>query len=292
MRHRIASFVTAAAFAAAVSFPGIATAQGNPDGDAERFPAGPANMFRPGSVFTFYGNTTDLAKIEGLHAAMNIVSAQSQQNALTVATARRQIIDGVAAGDPDALARAAADSIDGTFAVIVQASFVRTLAQTNAAYTNLMQSARTVVQLPGNTTIRVPVLMAAAVHSLSMILIGEKMRAGPAGRSLAGAYDLTVLGDCALADGEIRITQTDFVFEGMSADNLVFYGTTGESKAYLVANERRYAKISDTGSGLPKIEVPDRPSDIFEARFPDPGGTFAFQSITRGECALKLAPNP
>ncbi len=290
MRLRIASFVTAAALAAAVSYTGVANAQGNSKGDAERFPAGPANMFRPGSVFTFYENTSDLAKIEGMHAAMNIVSAQNQQNSLTVATARRDIAAGVAAGSTDELALAAANSIDGTFAVIVQAGFVRALAQKNASFTNLLQNARTVVQLPGKTSIRVPALMAAAVHSLSMIKIGEKMRKSPTGRSLAGTYDMTVLGECGLADGEVSLTQKDFVFEGMSEGNLVFYGTMGDTKTYLVANERRYVKISDTGTGLPKIEVPDRPSDLFEAAHTDPGGSFAFQSITRGECALKLAP--
>ena len=290
MRLRIASFVTAAALAAAVSYTGVANAQGNPKGDAERFPAGPANMFRPGSVFTFYENTSDLAKIEGMHAAMNIFAAQNQHNSLTIATARRDIAAGVAAENTDELAHTAANSIDGTFAVIVQAGFIRALAQKNASFTNLLQNARTFVQLPGKTSIRVPALMAAALHSLSMIKIGEKMRKSPTGRSLAGTYDMTVLGECGLADGEINITQKDFVFEGMSEGNLVFYGTMGDTKTYLVANERRYVKISDTGTGLPKIEVPDRPSDLFEAAHPDPGGSFAFQSITRGECALKLAP--
>jgi hypothetical protein len=290
MRLRIAGFVTAAALAAAVLFTGEANAQGNPQGDAERFPAGPANMFRPGSVFTFYGNTSDLAKIEGMHAALNIVSAQNQQNSLMVANARRDITAGVAASSTDELAHAAANSIDGTFAIIVQAGFVRALAQKNGSFTNLLQNARTVVPLPGKTSIQVPALMAAAVHSLSMIKIGEKMRKSLTGRSLAGTYDMTVLGECGLADGEINVTQKDFVFEGMSEGNLVFYGTVGATKTYLVANERRYVKISDTGTGLPKIEVPDRPSDLFEAAHTDPGGSFAFQSITRGECALKLAP--
>lgn len=290
MRARIARYITAAALAAAVSFPGAAAAQDKPGQDSERFPAGPANMFRPGAAFTFYANTTDPGLVEGLNTALNTIAQQSQDNALTVETARQGITDGVAASNADQLARAAAVSIEGTFSIIVQAGFVRAMAQTNPALGRMLQTARTVVPLPGSESMDVPVLMAAAVHSLSIVSAGRKLREGPPAHDMRGTYELTVLGACALDDGDVTFTQTDFVVEGARGDALSLYGTVGAGKAYLVANERRFARISETNGGLPEIEVPDRPSDVFEADIPDDGGSFAFRSITRGECAFKLTP--
>ncbi len=291
MFSRTMRYVTAAVFAAAVSFSGLAHGQ-VPDGDkqVDRFPAGPANMFQPGSAFTLYENANDPARVEGLNAALNTMTAQSQENANLIAAVRQGIAEGVAESDSDILARAIASSIEGTFSIIVQAGFVRAMGQTNPAMGQMLRTARTIVHLPGGKRIEVPVLLAAAVHSLGVIASGEKLRDGSPTEDMAGLYDLTVLGDCGLNDAAVTFKQTDFVVEGSIGSTLTFYGAVGEEKAYLVLNEQRYAKITETDTGLPQIEVPDRPSDLFEAELPTDGDSYAFKSITRGACAFKLAP--
>ncbi|MBO6781942.1 MAG: hypothetical protein JJ899_01495 [Alphaproteobacteria bacterium] len=284
MARLIARYVSAAVVAAAVSFPGAIGAQD----DTQRFPAGPANMFQPGAAFTFYQNANDPARVEGLNAALNTMTAQSQENANLIAAVRTGIAEGVAESDSDTLARSIASSIEGTFSIIVQAGFVRAMAQTNPAMGQMLRTARTVVHMPGGEHIEVPILLAAAVHSLGVIDAGAKLRDGTDARDMAGLYDMTVLGECGLVDAAVTFKQTDFVVEGTIGATLTFYGAIGGAKVYLVANEQRFAKITETGDGLPQIEVPDRPSDLFEADLPPVGGDFAFKSITRGECAFKL----
>lgn len=276
--------VSAAVLAAAVSFAGTAQAE------SERFPAGPADMFRPGAAFTFYDNSTDPARVEGLNAALNTMTAQSAETAGTIAEARTGIAEGVTESSADELARAVAASIEGTFSIIVQAGFVRAMSQTDPSFARMMQTAQMKVNLPGGASVEVPILMAAAIHSLSVVAAGEKLRGDAGVPNMAGSYDLQTTGDCVVASGPVTIAQKDFVLEASGGEQLSLYGTVGTERGYLVANEQRFALIEQTEAGLPRIEVPDRPSDLFEAVIADPDGPIAFESITRGTCSFVLSP--
>lgn len=281
----------AAVLAAAVLFLGSGFAAAQVQND--RFPAGPADMFRPGAAFTLYQNTTDPARVEGLNTALNTMTAQSQEMARAIADARTGIAEGVAKSDRDGLARDVATSIEGTFSIVVQAGFVRAMSQTDPSFGRMLQTAQMNVHLPGGESVRFPVLMAAAIHALSVISAREKLRAAAATRDLAGAYVIETRGDCALADGPVTLTQTDFILEASGDGKLALYGTVGDGHVYLVANEQRYARISQPGGvGTPNIEVPDRPSDLFEAALSAPGAPIEFRSITRGICSFALTPAP
>ena len=278
--------ITAAVFAAAVLFSGMAGAGAQTD----RFPAGPANMFKPGSAITYYENTRDPARIEGLNAALDTTTAGGADLAGAIAQARSGIAEGVAASTVDALARDVAASIEGTFSIVIQAGFVRAMSQTNPTIARMLQTAQMQISVPGGTRVEVPVLIGAAIHSLTVIAASEKISTVAPARDLTGSYALASRGDCTVPDGEVRISQKDFVLEGAAADRLVLYGAIGTGRIYLVANEQRYAEITQTGGSDPVIEVPDRPSDLFEAIVPAGGGPFAFTSITRGTCSFTLTP--
>jgi hypothetical protein len=273
-----------AAHAAAVFFAAAAHAQ------EDRFPAGPENMFQPGAAFRFYDNASDLARIEGLKASLNIIASQDTGTAETVLEIHRGIETGVAAQDADTLARSIASSIDGTFAIMVQAGFLRALTQTDPTFGRLLQTAQMDLRLPDGRQVMVPVLMAAAAHSLTVAAAGEKLRDDPALADMSGVYSISTRGDCAVADGALTVTQNDFVIEATGGDALVLYGTIGHERAYLIANERRYATITGVADGPPRISVPDRPSDLFEGTLAADGTAIEFQSVTRGTCAFSLAP--
>lgn len=287
--HRYAAAVLAAAVLFLGSGPAVAQTQSQTQSD--RFPAGPANMFRPGAAFTLYENTTDPARVEGLNAALNTMTAQSQEMARAIAEARTGIAEGVAQSDHDGLARDVATSIEGTFSIVVQAGFVRAMAQTDPSFGRMLQTAQMNVHLPGGQTVQFPVLMAAAIHSLSVIGAGDKLRAKPTTRDLSGNYVIATRGDCAVADGPVTLAQKDFVLEASGDEKLALYGTVGEGRIYLVANEQRYARITQpNGVGNPNIEVPDKPSDLFESALEAPGAPMEFHSITRGSCSFALTP--
>lgn len=281
---------TAAVFAAAVLFldGGFATAQTQSD----RFPAGPANMFRPNAAFTLYQNTTDPARVEGLNAALNTMTAQSQEMARAISDARSGIAAGVENSDHDSLARDVATSIEGTFSIVVQAGFVRAMAQTDPSFGRMLQTAQMNVHLPGGETVQFPVLMAAAIHSLSVIGAGDKLRNKETTTSdLSGSYVVATSGACAVADGPVALAQKDFVLEVSGDEKLALYGALGDEYIYLVANEQRYARITQTvGAGTPNIEVPDRPSDLFEGKLAAPGEALEFRSIARRTCSFVLTP--
>lgn len=253
---------------------------------ANRFPAGPADMFKPGSALTFYNNTRAPARIEGLNTALDAMTAHAE----AVAQARRGIAEGVAASDADDLARDVAASLEGTFSIVVQAGFIRAMSQTNPAIVQMLQTAQMNISVPGDTRVDVPVLIGAAIHSLTVMAAGEKIRSAGSDRDLSGAYALTAQGECAMRDGAVTISQQDFVLEGVSGEDLVLYGASGLRRIYLVANEQRYAAILQASGTDPVIEVPDRPSDLFEAEMSDPGTPLAFKSITRGTCRFTLTP--
>lgn len=251
-----------------------------------RFPAGPANMFKPGSAITFYDNTRAPTRIEGLNAALDTMTAHTQ----AIAQARAGIADGVAASDADDLARDVTASIEGTFSIVIQAGFVRAMSQTNPAFAQMLQTAQMNITVPGDTSVEVPVLIGAAIHSLTVMSAGEKIRAAGPARDLSGPYALTSQGECAMRNGAVTINQKDFVLEGVSGEQLTLYGALGSQRIYLVANEQRYAAIIQATGSDPVIEVPDRPSDLFEADMPGPGAPFIFKSITRGTCRFTFAP--
>jgi len=278
--------ISAAVFAAAVLFlgPAIAMAQ------SDRFPAGPPNMFKPGSAITFYKNTSEPARIEGLNTALNTSSTQSQELASAITQARSGIADGVAASDIDALARDVAASIEGTFSIVVQTGFVRAMSQTNPAFARMLQTAQMEITVPGDTSVEVPVLIGAAIHALTVISASERIRNEAPARDMTGTYTLTSQGECAVRDGDISITQRDFVIEGVTGERLSVYGAIGTGRIYLVANEQRYAAITQASGADPVIEVPDRPSDLFEAVIPATRDPFSFKSITRGTCSFTLNP--
>lgn len=247
-------------------------------------------MFKPGAATTFYENTTHPARIEGLNDALDSMTAQNAELAESIADARTGIAQGVANSDADALARDVAASIEGTFSIVVQAGFVRAMAQTSPAVAKMLQTAQMHVTLPGGSSVEMPVLIAAAVHSLTVVSAGEKLRtAGPA-RDMTGRYVVTTQGECAVADGLVTMTQKDFVLESAADSRLALYGTIGSDRIYLVANEQRYAEIVQPAQGDPQIEVPDRPSDLFEATVPAADEPMTFTSIIRGTCSFTLAP--
>lgn len=283
-------FVTAAALSAAVVFSAAIPAYGQ--GESERIPAGPANMFKPGAVFLYYQGTTDPARIEGLNAAINTMTAQNAEVAATISTVRAGVENGVAAQSPDGLAHAVTTSIEGTFSIVVKAGFMRALSQTDPAFGRMFQDSRMNIRLPDGDSIELPVLMAAAVHSLSVVAAGKKMRADGPPRDLAGSYDLLATGTCAVPEARIELKQQDFVIEGVSDDRLLLFGAAGDKRIYMVSNEQRFARVTDNAGGPPQIEVPDTPSDLFEAELPGGGEPILFRSITRGACSFTLTPAP
>lgn len=272
----------------AISFAPLAAALAH--AQSERFPAGDANMFRPGAAFTFYGNATDPARVEGLNTSLNIMTAQSAETAGTIATVRSGIADGVAASDADALARDIATSIEGTFAIIVQAGFLRAMSQADPTFGQMLRTAQMNVHLPGGQSVELPVLMAAATYSLTVTAAGGKLLDGAPAADVSGVYTIATRGECAVADGTLTVSQNDFVIEATARGTLVMFGAVGDGLAYLVSNERRFATITESDGGLPRISVPDRPSDLFEASLGPEGKELEFRSVTRGTCAFTLTP--
>lgn len=110
-------FITAAALSAAVVFLPALTAHGQ--GQSERVPAGPADMFKPGAAFLYYDGTKEPARIEGLNAALNTMTAQSAETAAAKQSVQSGIGKGVAKSSLDDLPRTVASSIEGTFSVLV-----------------------------------------------------------------------------------------------------------------------------------------------------------------------------
>lgn len=282
----VPKFITAAALSAAVLFSAI----GKAHSQSERIPAGPADMFRPGAVFVYYNGTIDPARIEGLNAAINAMTAQGTAVAQTITTVRGGVKDGIAAQSQDELARTVTTSIEGTFSIVVQAGFMRARSQTDPAFGQMFQGSRVNVHLPDGERIELPVLMAAAVHSLNVIAAGEKMRADGPPRDLAGRHDLRTTGTCSVPAATIEIKQQDFVIEGIADDRLVLFGAVGDERIYLVSNEQRFAQVTDNAGAPPQIEVPDTPSDLFEAVLPASDGPITFRSITRDTCSFILTP--
>jgi hypothetical protein len=70
----------------------------------------------------------------------------------------------------------------------------------------------------------------------------------------------------------------------------VLFGAVGDTHIFMVSNEQRFAQVTDNAGGTPQIEVPDQPSDLFEATLPPTGAPIEFQSITRGTCRFTLMP--
>ncbi len=280
--------ITAAALSAAVVFSAAAPAHGQ--GEAERVPAGPANMFKPGAAFLYYAGTADPARIEGLNAALNTMTVQSAETAAAMQSVRAGIDKGVADSSRDNLARTVATSIEGTFSVAVQAGFLQALARTDPAFGQVLQTAQMNIRLPDGETIDLPILLAAAVHSLSVVSAGKRMRSESLPRDLAGSYELQATGTCSVPDGMIQISQQDFVIEGVSEDRLTLFGAVGDGSVYLFSNEQRFARVTDNAGNTPQIDVPDTPSDLFEAELPAKGEPITFQSIARGACSFTLTP--
>ncbi|MEP4378733.1 MAG: hypothetical protein ABJ215_17185 [Alphaproteobacteria bacterium] len=276
----------AAALSAALAFSVAGPAQAQ----SERFPAGPANMFKPGAVFLYYDGTTDPARIEGLNAALNTMTAQSAETARTMQTVRAGIENGVADSSRDELAHTVATSIEGTFSIVVQAGFMQALARTSPNFGQMFQNARTNMQLPNGEAIELPVLLAAAVHSLSVVGAGERMRDESTARALAGDYDLATTGTCAVPEGNVALAQKDFILEGVIDDRLAVFGTLGDMRIYMVSNEQRFAQVTENAGAAPTIDVPDQASDLFEAVLPAPGAPIEFRSIARGTCRFTLTP--
>jgi len=165
-------FFTAAVLSAAVLLSTAATAQAQ----GSRVPAGPANMFRPGTVFTYYTGTADPGRLEGLNAALNTMTAQNAQTAGRIANARAGIQNGIAAADPDTLVRTVLTSIEETFPIVVQAGSLRAIQQTNPSFGDMLTTAQMGVVLPDGASLQV--LLATAIHSLNVAAAGEKLRGG------------------------------------------------------------------------------------------------------------------
>ena len=280
--------ITAAALSAAVVFSAGGPALGQ--GASERIPAGPANMFKPGAAFLYYAGTADPARIEGLNAALNTMTAQSAETAAAMQAVRAGIDSGVADSSRDDLARTVATSIEGTFSVVVQAGFLQALSRTDPAFGRMLETAQMNIRLPDGEAVDLPVLLAAAVHSLSVVSAGERMRGESPSRDLAGSYELQTTGTCAVPDGTIEISQQDFVIEGVAGDMLTFFGAVGDGRIYVVSNEQRFARVTDNAGQTPQIDVPDQASDLFEAELPDGRGSITFRSIARGTCSFVLTP--
>lgn len=275
---------TAAVLSAAVLSSAAAFAQS----EGDRVPAGPANMFRPGAVFTYYAGTADPGRLEGLNAALNTMTAQNAETAETISDARAGIEKGIAAADADTLARTVLTSIEETFSIVVQAGFLRAIQQTNPSFGDMLTTAQMGVVLPDGANVEVPVLLAAAIHSLNVAAAGEKLRGGAVPPDLAGSYALAATGSCAVDSGPVSITQTDFVIEGEAGERLALFGTIGQGRLFMITNEPRFARVTETGQGPPGIQVPDTPLDLFEAPLPGPGEPLAFRSITRGTCQFTM----
>jgi len=282
--RKLSNFVTAALLGAAVAVSAATSAAAQ----SERHPAGPANMFRPGAVFLYYDGTTDPARIEGLNAAINTMTVQSAAAAATISAVRSGIEEGVVENGRDTLAQTVVTSIEGTFSIVVQAGFLRALARTDPAFGQMLQTAQMNLHLPNGDTVEMPVLMAAAAHSLTVVAAGDKMRAGAPARDLAGTYAIATTGTCAVPSGTMTLRQQDFLFEGTHGESLVLFGAVGDERIYAVSNEQRYARITDVPGQAPGIEVPDQPSDLFEAELPAEGTPLSFRSITRGTCSFTL----
>jgi hypothetical protein len=280
----VPQFLTAAALSAAVVF----SLTGFAHGQSERFPAGPADMFKPGAVFLYYDGTADPGQIEGLNTTLNIMTAQSAEVAATMATVRAGIDKGVAESNRDTLAYAVATSIEGTFTVLVQARFLRALSQNYLDFDQTIETTRTNIHLPDGESIELPAFLAAAVHLMKVVAAGKKMRTKGPARNLTGRYDLQTTGTCSVPDGHVAIGQKDFVIEGANDDRLLLFGALGETRIYMVSNEQRFARIASSVGGSPQIEVPDTPSDLFEAALPPDGMPIEFQSTTRGTCSFTL----
>jgi hypothetical protein len=173
---------------------------------------------------------------------------------------------------------------------MVQAGFLRAMTQTDPTFGRLLQTAQMDLQLPDGRQVEVPVLMAAAAHSLTVAAAGEKLRDDVPVSDMSGVYAISTRGECTVADGALTITQNDFVIEATGGDALVLYGTVGRERAFLVANERRFATITEVDDGPPRISVSDRPSDVFEGTLGDAGAAIEFRRISRGTCAFTLTP--
>lgn len=146
------------------------------------------------------------------------------------------------------------------------------------------------IHLSDGETIDLPILLAAAVHSLSAVSAGKRMRVETPPRDLEGGYELQTNGTCAMPDGTIEFSQRDFIVEGASDDRLTLFGAGGDKRVYLVANEQRFARVTENDGRTPQIDVPDRASDLFEAELPAGGGPITFRSIARGTCNFILSP--
>lgn len=268
----------------------LATASAVADED-QRVPAGPPKMFQPNFIFGFQARLKNPEVLTQLGAQIAETTRKHPSAGIAIAKFGDAATQHLDSRTGDELARYAATSYESTLSIVVQLQFLRMMSVDNPAIMNAIESAKVDLRGLDGATHRLPVTVAALAHSNALHLVGLEMRDRGPFADIAGRYAVDANGACPVLPATIELKQREFVVEGRGAGGnaLVIYGAVGPNKAYFAINEQRFARIRDSQAGA-AIDVPDRPSEMFEATVPATGTTLTLESFVHGGCTLTLSP--
>jgi len=179
----------------------------------------------------------------------------------------RPMAEVVRALPDDGLARMVVAAFESMLSNVLSIQFFQVLYAGDAQrQADAMRRAYNEIHGTDGTSFKVPLRTAPAFHRASMRTAGRELEARGGWRNVAGTYALIAQGECPISSGALTIVQNSFLFEGLRGSELLFFGAAGSAGAWIVANEQRYGAAERGADGnLTKVEVPDRPSELFRA---------------------------
>jgi hypothetical protein len=183
----------------------------------------------------------------------------------------------------DALARDYVAGFDAYLASGISLRFIKQLGLTPDAVKNDLH-------MPDGSILVVPLPRAVPLHLGAMRIIAESLREREPPVQLARPYMALVEGGCPFAADGIELAQRGFLVEGVRDGRLLLVRAVGETRATFLALEARYATVTTPEEGPARIDVPDRPSELYQAALGTP--RLILNGLAFKNCTIVLIPLP
>lgn len=191
----------------------------------------------------------------------------------------------------DELAREYLSAYDGASSDELTVGFVReSLGRGDPRLDAALKQTTNTVQMPDGNRLALPVPNSYGLHLWLLKTTAEALQGQVvAWPQLAGRYIAEVEGPCALAPGELTLTQRDFRLEGTRDERLLLSGAVGGTEAWFITSEVRYSTTTLAQGQVRGVAIPDQPSELLRAALGSP----VLRLLANGtsSCAITLRPS-
>ncbi len=145
-------------------------------------------------------------------------------------------------------------------------------------------------RLSDRSSFRLPPGQSITMYLGDLLATGDALLARSVAHDVSGEYTAATRGECPFGDGTIKIVQDRFLVEGLRGNELLFWGAIGQSKAWFIARESKYLKITIKRRKKGQIEFPDETPELFGANLGNE--TMILTGEFRKKCTISLVRQP